>query len=228
MKTCRTMLGLVALFMGGAWTLPAQVEPRPLANAALTLRQAPPVVLFRCYEWWTGKKVTVPKEFESLTKPLAVSFEGLTPAQAAERVAEILKTQVGIELVAGPNGTMLARRIGAGIAGPSADRSGRGLEFIGFLTTSDARLFTLRELESGLVSPWLKLGQAWRGHTLQAYDPAAEKLTLTRAGVPLELALAARKPDDPPLGNAGNRSLDPLLNTPARSIRDLPTQEAKR
>jgi hypothetical protein len=70
------------------------------------------------------------------------------------------------------------------------------LEFSGFFLTSTDAHFSLTETEGNRSSGWLKIGEAFGGYTLVAFDREREILTLQQAGRTRELPLRTAKVKD--------------------------------
>ena len=67
------------------------------------------------------------------------------------------------------------------------------LEFAGRIALGSEQFFILYDASAKLTSPWLKLGQGWRGRALKSFDPKTERLTLTTGLVETVLALRTAK-----------------------------------
>lgn len=81
------------------------------------------------------------------------------------------------------------------------------VEFAGYFGTPADMRFVLSELESKRSSAWLKLGDAFAGFTLVAFDPKMEVLTVTAAGATRELRLREARVRNGKLPVAGTITL---------------------
>ena len=55
------------------------------------------------------------------------------------------------------------------------------IEFSGFLITSKESLYSLSDTERRTTSGWLKVGQAFQGYTVEAFDREKEVITLRKS-----------------------------------------------
>src|SRR5687767_9919399 len=90
--------------------------------------------------------------------------------------------------------TAFAAATDPALPAPAAALTGLSpLEFAGQITLGTERYFILYDPAAKLTSPWLKLGQGWRGRALKAFDPKADRLTLTTGLVDTVLNLRTAK-----------------------------------
>ena len=67
------------------------------------------------------------------------------------------------------------------------------IEFTGFLISPKGALYSLGDTESRASSGWLKIGQSFRGYTVEAFDREHEVITLRRLDQVLTVRLRDSK-----------------------------------
>ena len=67
--------------------------------------------LLELYARWAKREVIVPPEVAALKKPIDLTIEKKSYAEALKIVDEALATQAHVEVVAGPDGKLVARKI---------------------------------------------------------------------------------------------------------------------
>ena len=78
------------------------------------------------------------------------------------------------------------------------------IEFVGYMSIPSDSRFVLREPAEGRVSEWIKLGDAFAGYTLTAYDRKTELITLEKPSARLNLTLKTARIHSGPSGSQKN------------------------